>query len=335
MDNNSFLCGMANTNFTFEDFDGALILISYDTVSTEEEGETWSNCLPYTFENGNLIRYELDGDDDIDQYIDLDSYGVAQMISFDVGKFATANDLLIKILLTEGREIIREAPFNEEEVVDNRITLKLYDASRNEILSRSRKIGRKTPKQPSVSLTERVYTPEELESIGVSFLKAQRALCISGWRELGFHLLLLVAAGALSMWVFRGYQLSTGMDWVFSAFFGLYFTQIWWCNKRTCPIFVAWPLTKRAEGRPWINGGMLIGLGLGILLICIPEVSLADAFLVGSLIAYCVTIIWGVFSWLNSLLDGPENILVPALKNMERSNRRAARRSFFDNMFGF
>lgn len=74
---------------------------------------------------------------------------------------------------------------------------------------------------------------------------------------------------------------------------------------------------------------------MGVLFFCFPEVSLADAFLAGSLIAYCVTITWGVYSWINSWLDGPENILVPALKNMERRNRRAARRSFFDNMFGF
>ena len=98
---------------------------------------------------------------------------------------------------------------------------------------------------------------------------------------------------------------------------------------------MAWPHTIRVEGRPWINGGMFIGLGMGILFFCIPEVSLADAFLAGSLIAYCVTICWGVYSWLNDLLDGPENMLVPALKNMQRRNCHAARRSFFSNMFGF
>lgn len=326
---------MTKRNLNFEDLDSALILISYDTVSTEDENDGWSHTLPYTFENGNLIRYELNGDDEIDQNIDLESYGVAQTTPFDVDSFATVNDLLVKILLTEGKEIIREAPFNEEDVVDNRITLKLYDASRKEICSYSRKIGSKAPKQPSKPSTERGYTPEELESIGESLLKAQRALCISGWRELGFHTLLLVVAGALSMWIFSGYHLRPGMDWVLSSIFGLYFTHIWWCNKRTCPIFVAWPLTRRAEGRPWINGGMLIGLGMGVSFFCFPEVSLADAFLAGSLIAYCVTIGWGLYSWLNDLIDGPANILVPVLKNMERRSRRAARRSFFDNMFGF
>lgn len=36
---------------------------------------------------------------------------------------------------------------------------------------------------------------------------------------------------------------------------------------------------------------------------------MADAFLSGSLIAYCVTIGWGLYSWINSLLDGPEKVV--------------------------
>lgn len=55
--------------------------------------------LPYSFENGNLIRYELNGEDDIDHTIDLDNYAVAQTTPFDVDSFKTVNDLLIKILL--------------------------------------------------------------------------------------------------------------------------------------------------------------------------------------------------------------------------------------------
>lgn len=64
---------------TFEDLKGCLILISYDTVRPEdEESQTWHNVLPYTFEDGCLLRYELDGDDDIDHTIDLDNYAVAR-----------------------------------------------------------------------------------------------------------------------------------------------------------------------------------------------------------------------------------------------------------------
>ena len=318
----------------FEDLKGCLILLSYDAVSTEDESETWSSSLPYTFDDGNLILYDLNGEDDIDHTIDLDNYAVAQTTPFDMENFASVNDLLIKILLTEGKEIIREGAFNEYEVVDNRITLTLYDSSRNEVLSRSRTIGRKAPKQPSKPVSEPTYTQEDLDNIGNSLVRLRRSLCISGWMELGFHALLLVAAGALALWIFRDYSVHPWMKWVLAALFGLYFTQVWWSNKRTCPIFVAWPLTRRAEGRPWINGGALSGLGMGILLFCFPEVKLADAFFAGLIIAYCVTACWSVYVWLNDLIDGPKNILEPALKSLQRSNRRAARRSFFHNMVG-
>ena len=318
---------------TFEDLKGCLILLSYDTVRPEDESQTWHNVLPYTFEDGCLLRYELDGDDDIDHTIDLDNYAVAQRTPFDLDEFEKVNDLLIKVLLTEGKEIIREAPFNEEDVVDNRITLTLYDESRNELLSRSRKIGRKAPK-PSPK-PERTYTSEELNDIGESLVKFHRSICIAGWRELGFHTLLLVAAGALALWIFWDYSPHPWMKWVLAALFGLYFTQVWWSNKKTCPIFVAWSLTRRVEDRPWINGGAISGVGMGILFFCFPEVKLADAFFAGLIIAYCVTACWSVYVWLNDLIDGPKNILEPALKSLQRSNRRAARRSFFDNMFGF
>ena len=326
---------MMNRNLTFEDLKGCLILLSYDTVRPEDESLTWHNVLPYTFEDGCLLRYELDGDGDIDQTIDLDNYAVAQRTPFDMDEFEKVNDLLIRILLTEGKEIIRESPFNEEDVVDNRITLTLYDESRNELLARSRKIGRKAPKKPSEPEQERTYTSEELSNIGESLVKLQRSLCIAGWKELGFHTFLLIAAGALALWIFWDYSVHPWMKWVLAVLFGLYFTQVWWSNKRTCPIFVAWPLTRRVEDRPWINGGALSGLGMGIFLFCFPEVKLADAFFTGLITAYCVTSAWCAYYWISDLIDGPENILVPALRSLQRSNRRAARRSFFYYMFGF
>ena len=320
---------------TFEDLKGCLILLSYDTVRPEDESYTWHNVLPYTFEDGCLLRYELDGDDDIDQTIDLDNYAVAQRTPFDMDEFEKVNDLLIRILLAEGKEIIREAPFNEEDVVDNRITLTLYDESRNEILSHSREIGCKAPKKPSEPEPERTYTSEELSDIGESLVRLRRSLCIAGWRTLGFHTFLLVAAGALALWIFWDFSVHPWMKWVLAALFGLYFTQVWWCNKRTCPIFVASALERRAEGRPWINGGAISGVGMGILLFCFPKVKLADAFFFGLATAYCVTVCWGVLAWLNDLFEDDGNILMPAIKSLERLNRRLARKSFFHNMFGF
>ena len=49
---------------TFEDLKRCLILLLYDTVRPEDESQTWHNVLPYTFEDGCLLKYELDGADD-------------------------------------------------------------------------------------------------------------------------------------------------------------------------------------------------------------------------------------------------------------------------------
>ena len=140
-------------------------------------------------------------------------YAVAQTTVFDLDCFATPNDLLINILITEGKEIINEAPFNEEDVVDNKIALTLYDASRNEILSRSRKIGRKAPKQQFKPLSELTYTPWQLNDIGESLVRLQRSLCIPGWRELSFHTFLLIAAGALALLIFWDYSIHPRKKW--------------------------------------------------------------------------------------------------------------------------
>jgi len=49
---------------TFDELKGALILISYDAVSTEDANQAWHNVLPYAFVNGNLLLDELDGEED-------------------------------------------------------------------------------------------------------------------------------------------------------------------------------------------------------------------------------------------------------------------------------
>ena len=315
---------------TFEELKDALILISYDAVDTEDENDIYHTVLPYTFEDGNLVLYDLNGEVDVDNTIKLEDYNVAMKTPYDINEFATVNDLLIKILLTEGKEIIREAPFNEEEVVDNRITLTLYDASRKKILSRTRTIGKKRPKP--VREPEKPLDIEDIHQIVDTYAKARRSLCISGWRLLGFHFLLLLIAGSLSLWLLWGFVDVPWVKWVFSCLFGIYFTQIWWNNARRSPIFIAWPLEIRAKERPWINGGLITGLVVGILFFCIPSVEAEVAFILGILTVYIVTPIWFVY---HKVYKEEWNILTPALNNLKRSNRRMARKNFFSNMFDF
>lgn len=111
-----------------------------------------------------MIRYELNGEDDIDHTIDLDNYAVAQTTPFDVDSFKTVNDLLIKILLTEGKEIIREAPFNEEEVVDNSWGLYswinfLLDGPENILVPALKNMQRRNRHAAMRSIKTPIYSP--------------------------------------------------------------------------------------------------------------------------------------------------------------------------------
>lgn len=312
----------------FEDLKGCLILLSYDTVRPEDESQTWHNVLPYTFEDGCLLRYELDGDDDIDHTIDLDNYAVAQRTPFDLDEFEKVHDLLIRILLTEGKEIIREAPFNEEDVVDNRITLTLYDSNRKEVLSRTR-----TFKNVPVKAAPEPVTPSTedfLKSLDAT-IAARRAACINDWKRLGINLLKTFIIGALVFWWFSKQDFPKATIWLTSICSGIYFTYLWWCNTYQIPIFIIGFRERRAAERPWINGGFLIGLGFGLFFLIIPEVKIIHAYMITLIVALSVTFCWWLYWFIDDLLDN--TAMRKALRIVQRSNSRLNRKRFFRNMF--
>lgn len=69
---------------TFDELKGALILISYDAVSTDDANQAWHNVLPYAFENGNLLLNELDGEEDVDHTVVLEDYIKSLYAKIDV-----------------------------------------------------------------------------------------------------------------------------------------------------------------------------------------------------------------------------------------------------------
>lgn len=315
---------------TFDELKGALILISYDAVSTDDSNPKWHNVLPYAFENGNLLRYELNGEDDIDHTIVLEDYDVAASTPYDITKFDDATKLLVRVLLDEGKEIVREAPFNEEEVVDNRITLTLYDSNRKEVLSRTRtfkKVPVKAAPEPVTPSTE-----DFLKSLDAT-IAARRAACINDWKQLGINLLKTFIIGALVFWWFSKSDFPKLTIWLTSITSGIYLTYLWWCNTYQIPLFIIGSRERRAEERPWINGGFLIGLGLGLLLLLIPEVKIIHAYMVTLIVALCVSFCWWLFWFIEDLFDN--TAMRKALRIAERQNRRWNRKHFFRNMFNF
>ena len=69
-------------NLTFEDLEGALMLISFDTV--DEDGVVERENLAYTYADGKLKFYTFDADGaTIDASFNPDDYDIAKVTTYD------------------------------------------------------------------------------------------------------------------------------------------------------------------------------------------------------------------------------------------------------------
>ena len=247
-------------NLTFEDLEDALMLISYDTV--DEDGVVERETLAYTYADGKLKFYTFDAEGvALDASFDPDDHEILKVTTyeFDPDNYDDATDLVKAILKHEGREIIKEAPYNEWEIVDNKVNIVVYNAERELVAEHSWK-GR--AKKKEVAPKEPEMTEEEkMEAFQRSWrvkMEVDEQNFKSDRRMLFFHLFLMVVAGGLT--ALLGYYLewSTTKIWIFSVGMGAYFTQLWWCNAKRNPLGVVAILERRRQYRPWINGGWIV-----------------------------------------------------------------------------
>ncbi len=246
-------------NLTFEDLEGALMLISFDTV--DEDGVVECETLAYTYSDGKLKFYTFDGEGvTLDASFNLDDHEILKVTTYDFAPddYEDATDLVKAILKHEGREIIKEAPANEWEIVDNKVNIVVYNAERELVAEHSWK-GR--TKKKEVAPKEPEMTEEEkAESFRRSFenmMRVEEQNFKSDRRMLFFHLFLMVVAGGLTAWLGYYLEWSTTKIWILSVGMGAYFTQLWWCNDKRAPLGVAAPFERRCKYRPWINGGWI------------------------------------------------------------------------------
>lgn len=254
-------------NLTFEDLEGALMLISFDTI--DEDGVVECETLAYTYSDGKLKFYTFDGEGvTLDASFNPDDHEILKVTTYDFAPddYEDATDLVKAILKHEGREIIKEAPANEWEIVDNKVNIVVYNAERELVAEHSWKGRAKrkvAPKEPE--MTEE----EKAESFRRSFeskMYAEEQNFKSDRRMLFFHLFLMVVAGGLTAWLGYYLEWSTTKIWILSVGMGAYFTQLWWCNDKRAPLGVAAPFERRCKYRPWINGGWIAATIVFVLL---------------------------------------------------------------------
>ena len=247
-------------NLTFEDLEDALMLISYDTV--DEDGVVERETLAYTYANGKLKFYTFDAESvTLDASFDPDDHEILKVTTydFDPDDYDDATDLVKAILKHEGREIIKEAPYNEWEIVDNKVNIVVYNAERELVAEHSWKGRAKkkevAPKEPEMTDEEKM---EAFQRSWRAKMEVDEQNFRSDRRMLFFHLFLMVVAGGLT--ALLGYYLgwSTTKIWILSVGMGAYFTQLWWCNAKRNPLGVVAILERRRQYRPWINGGWIV-----------------------------------------------------------------------------
>ena len=118
-------------NLTFEDLENAFMLFSFDTA--DEEGGVGRETLAYTYAESKLKFYTFDADGvTVDASFDPGDHEILKVTTydFDPDDYEDATDLVKAILKHEGREIIKEAPYNEWEIVDNKVNIVVYNAER-------------------------------------------------------------------------------------------------------------------------------------------------------------------------------------------------------------
>ncbi len=247
-------------NLTFEDLENALMLISFDTA--DEDGVVERETLAYTYADSKLKFYTFDAEGvTLDASFDPNDHEILKVTTydFDPDDYEDATDLVKAILKHEGREIIKEAPYNEWEIVDNKVNIVVYNAEPEVVAEHSWKGRAKkkdvVPKEPEMTEEEKA---ERFRRSFESMMHVEEQNFKSDRRMLFFHLFLMVVAGGLTAWLGYCLEWSATKNWIFSVGMGAYFTQLWWCNDKRAPLGVAAPFERRCRYRPWINGGWIV-----------------------------------------------------------------------------
>ena len=135
------------------------MLISYDTV--DEDGVVERETLAYTYSDGKLKFYTFDGEGvTLDASFDPDDHEILKVTTYDYdpADYEDATALVKDILRSEGREIIKEAPYNEWKIVDNKVNIVVYNAEREMVAAHSWKGRAKkkevAPKEPEMTEEE-------------------------------------------------------------------------------------------------------------------------------------------------------------------------------------
>ena len=283
-------------SFDIANIEGTLILISCYTHELNDQDIRYYRVLPHTIRNGEFRNFELDGDgEDIDNNFPMEQFSERPLWDIDLGLFDTVDEVADYILRTDGKEIIDALYGDEEVVIDNKLTITIYDHNRDEVYSTSKRfnIKRTTPET-----TEETPSKEAIQRSIDALVNYDEEIFLHD-RRIVYHHLGLALVVTVIVWL-MGYSAgwSTNGRLIISILSGLYITQLWWSNipRKLFGDRVWNNKVRRASGRPWINGGALAGAGLTSVMVAVDRLcgndnNFTHYYLFFLSIAICMTII--------------------------------------------
>ena len=331
---------MKNIELTVVDVEGALMFVSCDTTNIDDPKEVFERNFPFTFRDGKLLCFEV-SPDDVDANFDMSEYDEVFRGRYNLEKYSSLQTFANAVLNREGKEYVKALYYDEELVVDNRFTFTLFNANREAVYTYSKVVKAELPKP--VAQEEKV---EEIETVTMS-RSLERTLEIHDdkfrrdRRVVLFHLFVLVAVTALVWWMGDSAGWTSLGKWLISITSGLYFAQWLWCNVPHEHLGVFENDERRAEGRPWINGGFIIGLLLTLVNVVYgaynpPFESFAYYYMMWWFLTLLITLIWGGLAlWHRAMNKSIVDSMLDRIgigKNVRRLGRKQFIRSFFLGM---
>lgn len=326
--------------FNVENIEGTLILISCTTHDLEDKSTTYSRVLPHTIRNGKFNLFELDGENEgIDRYFPMAKYEETPLWSIDLNDYDTVEEVAQHILRTDGKKIINAFYCDEEVVVDNKLTISIYNCDREEVYSATKtfKIDRPKPSkvkdknEGTVQDNEALFRPLDMSN------KEDERIFLHDRRIVIFHLKLFAAVAITVGIIATIAGWSTKGGWIIAITSGLYLTQLWWCNmpRKSLGSRLWNDKVRHAKGRPWINGGAISGAALTCIIATVGNLSganfgFARYYLIFLATALCITLTLRILkNATNNKSKGEEEYEESLSDNNSKRQLKRLRRSFW------
>ena len=336
-------------NVGVKDLEGALVIISCKTTNIDDAEMVFDYKFPFTFAGNELFCFEV-SPEDVDENFDMSEYEVEHRGTYHLEKYKSIKSLADKVLKQEGEEYVKALYYDEELVVGNEFTFTLFNKDREPIFTHSRSVKVDLPKpidqeeekeveveerDPNAPITLPRWMERSLEIHDEKFRRDRRVVL--------FHIFILLAViglvwwlGAIAGWTLQGKLLV-------SITSGLYFTQWLWSNVPHEHLGVFENDERRAKGRPWINGGFIIGLLLTLVNVVYcaynpPFESFAYYYMMWWFFTLLVTFIWGGLAIAHRQLNKSaadamiEHVCGGITRNVRKVGRKQFIRSFFLGM---